>query len=72
MANADGKLFNVDRWVIYTLQKRYTNKRNKWHYSQWSGAYLPPTPKQLRRMLKKMRKNQDYSIGITYSNSTNN
>jgi hypothetical protein len=65
MANADGRLFNVDRWTIYTLQRLYPNKRSNQAYKSWRGYHLDTlTPKQYRRMKKKMNKNEDYSIGL--------
>ena len=69
MANRDGKLFNVDRWTIYTLQrlkpnKRYSKRAGLRGYPYYSGEHLPLTPAQYRRMKKKMNKNEDYSIGL--------
>jgi hypothetical protein len=65
MANRDGRLFNVDRWTIYTLQRLYLNKRyGKHHYSYGWGDHLPLTPAQRRRCLKNMHKHNDYSIGM--------
>ncbi len=67
MASRDGRLFNVDRWTIYTLQRLYPNqhfKGRKFRIS-FSAEHLPMTPKQRRRCLKKMRKHNDYSIGVS-------
>lgn len=66
MPNMDGRLFNVDRWTIYTLQKLYPKRRQvRSLYLTWGGTHLEPTPRQFRRMRKKMFKNQDYSIVLT-------
>lgn len=51
-------LFNVDRWMNYSRQKLHLP-------STFAVTAKRVTPKQRRRMLKKRRKNQDYSIGIT-------
>ena len=64
MSNADGRLFNVDRWTIYTLQRLRPNKRYRARYVTWAGTHLPLTPAQRRRCVKKMRKHNDYSIGV--------
>jgi len=64
MANQDGRLFNVDRWTIYTLQRLRPNKHYKGRYVTWSGNHLRLTPAQYRRMKKKMNKNEDHSLGL--------
>lgn len=71
MANADGRLFNVDRWTIYTLQRLYPNTPNHVTYRKWCGNMVVLTPAQYRRMKKKMLKNDDYSVGLTLNSSGN-
>lgn len=51
-------VFNVDRWMSYSRQKLHLPSR-------FAVTAKKVTPAQRRRMVKKMRKNQDYSIGIT-------
>lgn len=66
MANADGRLWNVDRWTIYTLQRRFPNQKfPQGSYKHGWGDYVNLSPAQRRRCKKKMRKNNDYSIGIS-------
>lgn len=47
------KLFNIDRWGIYTAQK-YHFKPCRINF--YAGDWCDLTPKQRRRMLKKARK----------------
>lgn len=55
-------MFNVDRWTIYSRQKFIA----RGFYSKiWkSGKMSDMTPAQIRRCKKKMRKNNDTSIGV--------
>jgi hypothetical protein len=62
MANRDGRLFNVDRANIYGLQRLYPNKRDPKKLYRGTGFYVTFTPRQRRRMIKKMNKNLDFSL----------
>lgn len=62
MANRDGRLFNVDRAQIYTLQRLFPNRRLPKNLYRGNGFWMTFTPAQRKRMMKKMHKNNDFSL----------